>query len=206
MAKHRATKPRKWMTGAAVAAMLAGTAAWAGLTGGSPAEQATPAPAVTVTASATPTPAATTAPPAPTTAPPTTPPAPAATTARQPAPPAAPPNTSKAAAVVAVALAQRGKPYVFAAEGPSAFDCSGLVVYAYRTAAGITLPHFTGTLWSAGRVVATRAALLPGDLIFPATSHVQIYIGQGQVVDAANPGEPVKVRPLGTYLRAVRIL
>lgn len=123
----------------------------------------------------------------------------------KPKPKPSPSSSTRAAAVVRVALAQRGKPYVWAAEGPSSFDCSGLVVYAYRHGAGVTLPHFTGALWTRGRVVG-RAQLRPGDLIFPSTHHVQLYIGNGKIVDASRPGEPVKVRPLGTFVRAVRIL
>jgi cell wall-associated NlpC family hydrolase len=98
------------------------------------------------------------------------------------------------AAQVAVntALAQRGKPYVYGAAGPRAFDCSGLTHFAYR-AAGINLPRVTGAQVHAG-VPVSKAHLRPGDLVFfYGNSHVGIYIGNGSVVHAPTPGDVVKV-------------
>lgn len=91
------------------------------------------------------------------------------------------------------ALSRLGKPYVFGAAGPSAFDCSGLVVWAFAQA-GVTLPHSAATLATMGSTVS-RDALQPGDLLFyySPVSHVAMYIGNGQVVEASNESEPVSV-------------
>ena len=104
-------------------------------------------------------------------------------------------SASSGAAQTAVdtALAQLGKPYVWAAAGPGSFDCSGLVQYAYA-AAGISLPHSSGGQASMGRAVS-RADLQPGDIIafYSPVSHVGIYIGNGQMVHAPTSGDVVKV-------------
>jgi cell wall-associated NlpC family hydrolase len=105
------------------------------------------------------------------------------------------------------AITKEGDPYVWGAAGPSAFDCSGLVVWAYAQE-GIALPHFTGDLWNSG-VHITRADLEPGDLVFFFTdiSHVGIYIGDGMMIDAPDFGQDVQVQPisLDPYVGAVRI-
>jgi cell wall-associated NlpC family hydrolase len=94
------------------------------------------------------------------------------------------------------ALSRRGDPYVWGAAGPSAFDCSGLVLWAYAQV-GISLPHYTGDQWNMGVHVA-RNDLQPGDLVFfyPDISHVGIYIGNGQMIHAPNPSAPVRVAPI----------
>ena len=122
------------------------------------------------------------------------------------APAAAP--TAVAQTVVNTALAQVGKPYVWGAAGPSAFDCSGLAVYAFK-AAGRALPHSSRTLSTMGTQVS-RAALQPGDLVFfySPVSHVGVYIGNGQMVHASTPGKPVSVVNLASmpgYHNAVRL-
>jgi cell wall-associated NlpC family hydrolase len=105
------------------------------------------------------------------------------------------------------AITREGDPYVWGAAGPSAFDCSGLVVWAYAQE-GIALPHFTGDLWNSG-VHVTRADLEPGDLVFffADISHVGIYIGDGMMIDAPDFGQDVQVQPisLDPYVGAVRI-
>jgi cell wall-associated NlpC family hydrolase len=117
---------------------------------------------------------------------------------------------SSQAAQVAVdtAMAQRGKPYVWAAEGPGSFDCSGLVLYAYA-AAGISLPHSSAMQSQMGAQVS-RSELQPGDLVFfySPVSHVGIYIGNGQMVHAPTFGDVVKVADvdvMGSYSHAMRI-
>jgi cell wall-associated NlpC family hydrolase len=106
------------------------------------------------------------------------------------------------------ALSRRGDPYVWGAAGPSAFDCSGLVLWAYAQV-GISLPHFTGDQWMMGVHVA-RADLQPGDLVFfyADIGHVGLYIGNGLMVDAPDFGEPVQVQPVmwDVYVGAVRIV
>jgi cell wall-associated NlpC family hydrolase len=106
------------------------------------------------------------------------------------------------------ALSRRGDPYVWGAAGPSAFDCSGLVLWAYAQV-GISLPHFTGDQWNMGVHVA-RANLQPGDLVFfyADIGHVGIYIGNGLMVDAPDFGQVVSVQPVmwDVYVGAVRIV
>jgi len=105
------------------------------------------------------------------------------------------------------AVSREGDPYVWAAAGPSAFDCSGLVVWAYAQE-GIALPHYTGNLWNSGVHIA-RADLEPGDLVFffADISHVGIYIGDGMMIDAPDFGQAVQVQPIywNAYVGAVRI-
>jgi cell wall-associated NlpC family hydrolase len=99
------------------------------------------------------------------------------------------------AAQVAVdtALAQVGDPYVWGAGGPNAFDCSGLTQYAY-SAAGVSLPHSSRSQSTMGRSVSV-SELQPGDLLFyySPTSHVAMYVGNGQMVHASTSGKPVMV-------------
>jgi peptidoglycan DL-endopeptidase CwlO len=105
------------------------------------------------------------------------------------------------------ALTRRGDPYVWGAAGPGAFDCSGLVVWAFAQI-GITLPHYTGSLWDSG-VHVPRSDLEPGDLIFfyADISHVGIYIGDGWMIDAPDFGLTVRVEKVmwDYFVGAVRI-
>ncbi len=95
--------------------------------------------------------------------------------------------TSGAAAVVAYAEAQLGKPYRWGEAGPDGFDCSGLVMRAWQ-AAGVQLPRVTYDQARAG-TRTTRAALKPGDLVFTENfGHVELYIGDGRVIYAPRPG------------------
>ncbi|MBM7776435.1 cell wall-associated NlpC family hydrolase [Actinokineospora baliensis] len=112
-----------------------------------------------------------------------------------------------------VALAQRGKPYVWGAEGPGSYDCSGLVLYAYR-AAGVSLPHSSRAQYGYGKSVS-RSELQPGDLLFYGGSassihHVAMYIGDGRIVHASTSGVPVKTDTIDgggrDYLGAKRIV
>jgi cell wall-associated NlpC family hydrolase len=125
-------------------------------------------------------------------------PAPAAQAAPAPAAPPAVVGGGSAAAQTAVrtALAQVGDPYVWGAAGPNAFDCSGLMQYAYA-AAGISLPH-SSAMQSTMGVPVSRSELRPGDLIFfySPVSHVGMYIGNGQMVHASTSGQPVKIAPV----------
>ncbi|MGY1642162.1 C40 family peptidase [Geodermatophilus sp. SYSU D00703] len=96
-------------------------------------------------------------------------------------------------AVIDTAMAQRGKPYVWAASGPGSYDCSGLVQYAFR-AAGISLPHSSRMQSQMGQQVS-RAEARPGDLVafYSPVSHIGIYLGNGQMVHAPTSGDVVKV-------------
>ncbi len=97
--------------------------------------------------------------------------------------------------IVGLAEAQVGKPYVFGDEGPTAFDCSGLVQYVYGLV-GIKTPRIAADqqAWT----TPTRNPL-PGDLVFygaPA-HHVGIYIGAGKMIDAPHTGALVRVEGVG---------
>ena len=129
---------------------------------------------------------------------------------REEVPASAPVVANSGAAQVAIdtAMAQRGKPYVWAAGGPNSYDCSGLTAYAFR-AAGISLPHSSLAQSRMGQAVP-RDQLQPGDLIFfySPVSHVGIYIGNGQMVHAPTFGDVVKVASIdvmGSYSHAMRI-
>ncbi|HEY4603418.1 MAG TPA: C40 family peptidase [Blastococcus sp.] len=132
--------------------------------------------------------------------------APAAATPAAATPIAA--GSQAAQVAVSTAMAQRGKPYVWAAGGPGSFDCSGLTRYAYA-AAGVSLPHSSRMQSQIGRSVS-RDQLQPGDLVFfySPVSHVGIYIGNGQMVHAPTSGDVVKVASIdsmGGYAGAKRI-
>lgn len=112
------------------------------------------------------------------------------------------------AAIVAVtfALAQLGKPYVFGAAGPTAYDCSGLTMTAWA-AAGVLLPHYTVAQAELGTPVADVSLLRPGDLVFipgsdgtmQAPGHVGMYIGGGLIIEAPQTGDVVKLVPLASF-------
>lgn len=98
--------------------------------------------------------------------------------------------------VVPAARTRIGAPYRWGAAGPDAFDCSGLVVWAYRQI-GVELPHSSQALARAGQPVA-RDELQPGDVIafYPNASHVAIYSGSGEVIHASTRGRPVAEVPI----------
>lgn len=115
-------------------------------------------------------------------------------------------GSSKAAVALRYALAQVGKSYVYGATGPNAFDCSGLTMRAWG-AAGVGLPHSSGAQQGSG-IRVSRSQLAPGDLVFfySPVSHVGIYLGNGRIVDAANPRTGVRISQLNSmpYAGAVR--
>lgn len=96
--------------------------------------------------------------------------------------------------VIAAARAQIGKPYVYGEDGPSTFDCSGLITYVFAMI-GVTLPHNAAQQQRSPQVVkVTNPA--PGDLVFygnPA-HHVALYIGGGQQIAAPHSGANVKIQ------------
>lgn len=94
------------------------------------------------------------------------------------------------------ALSKIGVPYVWGAVGPRAFDCSGLVMWAFKRV-GISLPRTSAAQSRVGAPVA-KGDLRPGDLVFfySPVSHVGMYVGNGMVVHASEPGHPVKVTTL----------
>ncbi|WP_433617192.1 C40 family peptidase [Dactylosporangium sp. CA-139114] len=110
------------------------------------------------------------------------------------------PPSGAAGTVVNFALAQVGKPYVYAKAGPDAYDCSGLVMAAYARV-GIKLPHQSEQIAARGRQVPS-GQWMPGDVIHT-SGHVAIYIGNGKMVEAANPSAGIRVAPVrgGTAYR-----
>ena len=123
--------------------------------------------------------------------------------------------SAAAAKAVAVALAQLGSPYVWGAEGPSTFDCSGLTSFAYA-AAGVTIPRVSRAQFAAyaGMRPVDSLHLVPGDLVFfadnpsnPSTiHHVGMYIGRGLMVEAPYTGAVVRTSSIwrSSYAGAVR--
>jgi peptidoglycan DL-endopeptidase CwlO len=131
---------------------------------------------------------------------------PAAPTSSAPTAGSAPAASGRAGAAVQYALAQVGDAYVYGAAGPSAFDCSGLTMMAWAQA-GVGLPHSSGGQMGSGTSVS-QSQLQPGDLVFyySPVSHVGMYIGNGQIVHAANPSSGVTTAPVNSmpYSGAVR--
>ncbi len=112
------------------------------------------------------------------------------------------PNDSVATAI-AYAEQQLGKPYLWGGTGPDAFDCSGLVMMAYR-AAGIDIPRTSQQQWAFGPKVSASQAE-PGDLVFfvgsdgtpTSPGHVGLVIGGGMMIEAYATGFPIRVAPYG---------
>ncbi|GGS58688.1 NlpC/P60 family protein [Streptomyces griseoviridis] len=106
--------------------------------------------------------------------------------------------TERAEQAVEYATAQIGKPYVWGAEGPKSFDCSGLTSRAWA-AAGHGIPRTSQEQWRRLRHVATED-IRPGDLVvyFEDASHVGMYVGDGKVVHAPRPGRSVTITGAGT--------
>ena len=115
-------------------------------------------------------------------------------------------TSGRAAAALEYAMAQVGDSYVYGAAGPSAFDCSGLTMMAWAQA-GVGLPHSSSAQYGSGPHVPA-SELRPGDLVFyySPISHVGMYIGNGLIVHAANPGAGVRISELYSmpYVGAVR--
>ncbi|MFN2494984.1 MAG: C40 family peptidase [Pseudonocardiaceae bacterium] len=112
------------------------------------------------------------------------------------------PSSEVAGRAIGFALGEVGKPYVWGAEGPHSYDCSGLMMRAYESA-GVTLPRTSRQQYWAGTQLPVRQAQ-PGDLLFwgydtadpDSIHHVAMYLGNGQMVEAANPGVPLRQRAM----------
>lgn len=104
------------------------------------------------------------------------------------------PVSGRAAAAVAYAKSKLGDSYVYAAAGPSTFDCSGLTMMAWEQA-GVSLPHNAAAQYDSIAHISLSQAQ-PGDLLFyldgGSIGHVGIYIGDGMLIDAPHPGAYVR--------------
>lgn len=117
---------------------------------------------------------------------------------------------SVATRAIQIAAQQAGKPYVWGAGGPDAFDCSGLVHYAYALAGLPGTGNPTSHQWTTFTMVfmgdpVMRGQEQPGDLILPTPGHVGICIGNGQMWDAATTGVPVQVHKYSSVYAIRRI-
>ncbi len=112
-------------------------------------------------------------------------------------------NAAAGQQVANYALQYVGYPYVDAAEGPNAFDCSGFTMFVIQHTLGLNITHDMFVQYDMGQKI-DRSDLQPGDLVFfqntfrPGLSHVGIYIGKGQFVDAENPQTGVVVSDLNS--------
>ncbi|MFJ3787718.1 C40 family peptidase [Kitasatospora sp. NPDC090091] len=128
-------------------------------------------------------------------------------TATAPSAPAdAAPASGRVEAAIDYALAQLGKPYVWGGNGPSGYDCSGLVQQAYRRA-GISLPRVADDQYAATTPIGA-GQLRRGDLLFWSDSgrasgihHVGIYLGGNTFVEAPRPGKTVRVSTISSGFR-----
>lgn len=110
--------------------------------------------------------------------------------------PAIAPGNGEGEVAVQAALTRIGDPYVWGGAGPTGFDCSGLVMWAFQQA-GVFLPHSSQALAAGGQPVSMDQ-MQPGDLVtyYSDASHVGIYIGDGMMVHASTFGQPVRVAPV----------
>jgi cell wall-associated NlpC family hydrolase len=110
--------------------------------------------------------------------------------------------TAAAAAAIAYARAQIGKPYLWGGTGPGAFDCSGLVMQAWA-AAGVHIPRTSQEQWAALPHIAA-SQVRPGDLVFfpggdgtwAAPGHVALVLSDTTMLQAYATGTPVEISPL----------
>lgn len=117
-----------------------------------------------------------------------------------------PPSSLPGRTAVQAALGELGRPYVWDAAGPTEFDCSGLMLWAWARA-GVTLAHYTGDQAREG-TATTSDRLLPGDLVLVPGSdgtladpqHVGMFIGHGLVVEAPETGDVVKVVSYSSFI------
>jgi cell wall-associated NlpC family hydrolase len=104
-----------------------------------------------------------------------------------------------ASEAVAAAKTRLGMPYVWGAAGPGAFDCSGLIMWAWAHA-GVSLPHFSGAQY-ANTTHISMSQLQPGDLVFPSNpgDHVAMYLGGGMIIEAPHSGDVVHIVPMYSW-------
>lgn len=108
-------------------------------------------------------------------------------------------------AIVDYAYQFLGTPYLWGGTSPSGFDCSGFTQYVFKNAAGVSLPRTTYDQINVG-IAVSYSDLQPGDLVFPHTGHVGIYIGGGQMIHAPSSGDVVKVSSVYKFYTARRVV
>ncbi|MEG0856344.1 MAG: SH3 domain-containing protein [Terrisporobacter sp.] len=120
-------------------------------------------------------------------------------------------SSNKASTVINYAKKQLGKPYVWGAQGPSSFDCSGFTYYTFKKSVGINLPRTSSAQSKYGKSVS-KSNLKPGDLVFFDTvgsnngvvTHCGMYIGSGQFIHAASGQGKVVINDINSsyYVKA----
>ena len=108
-------------------------------------------------------------------------------------------------AIVDYAYKFLGIPYLWGGTTPDGFDCSGFTQYVFKNAAGVSLPRTTYDQINVG-VAVSYNDLQPGDLVFPHTGHVGIYVGGGQMIHAPSTGDVIKVSSVYKFYTARRVL
>ena len=119
-------------------------------------------------------------------------------------------STSSVQAVLNLAYSKIGCPYVWGAEGPNSFDCSGFTSYVFRNAVGVSIPRTSSAQSGYGRTVS-KANLQPGDLVFFNTSgsgvsHVGIYVGGGNMIHSPSTGKTVRVTSINSAYYSARFV
>lgn len=120
-------------------------------------------------------------------------------------------NSTSVQAVLNLAYSKQGCPYVWGAEGPNSFDCSGFTQYIYRNAVGKSIPRTSKAQSNYGQTVS-KANLQPGDLVFFTTngsgsvSHVGIYVGGGNMIHSPSTGKTVRVTSINSAYYTARFV
>lgn len=119
-------------------------------------------------------------------------------------------STSSVQAVLNLAYSKIGSPYVWGAEGPNSFDCSGFTSYVFRNAARVSLPRTSSAQSGYGRTVS-KSNLQAGDLVFFNTSgkgvsHVGIYVGGGKMIHSPSSGKTVSVTSIDSSYYSSRFV
>lgn len=100
--------------------------------------------------------------------------------------------------ILTIARKQLGDPYRAGGAGPDSFDCGGFTQFVFKRALGIDIARTSWGQYDQVQRVKTKDAL-PGDLVFffeGGAHHVGIYLGNGQMIDAPQPGERISVNPI----------
>lgn len=106
--------------------------------------------------------------------------------------------------IVSYAKSKLGCKYVWGATGPNQFDCSGLTGWCHKQV-GINIPRTSGEQRKGGKLIANKSEAMPGDVIC-FEGHVGLYVGNGQMIHAPNPKEPVKYDPCFSSYWGGRVL